>query len=393
LTGSVLNLFGRSSAIHEAVFLERPNRFVVRAELHGKIVDAHCPNPGRLLEILVPGNPLLLEQRLVDEVSPRLQYALVAARHRGVLVPLRSAQANDLAERIILPRLFPNLGTLQREVTLDKSRLDFLLSFDGGSFSPGGGQELFLEVKGCTLIEEQTAMFPDAPTLRGLKHLGELESLAAQGRPAGILFILMNPKVRRFVPNLHTDPAFTRKLISLNGKIWMRAVSIRTRESGSAEIANLAIPIELKAASAALEDSGAYILVLRLKQRCRIMSGSLGVILFEPGWYAYVGSGMGNLSSRIARHHRRRKTLHWHIDYLRDRVDSREIVSLPVRSLQRLECPLARDLVELAVGSTPRFGCSDCSCSSHLFRFESDPLQDRRFLDLLFHYRHTVALA
>lgn len=102
---------------------------------------------------------------------------------------------------------------------------------------------------------------------------------------------------------------------------------------------------------------------------------------------------MGNLSSRIARHHRRRKTLHWHIDYLLDRVGSREIVSLPIRSLHRLECPLARDLAALAAGTTPRFGSSDCSCQSHLFRFDSDPLQDRRFLDLLFHYRHTVALA
>jgi sugar fermentation stimulation protein A len=390
LTGSALNLFGRSSAIHEALFLERPNRFVVRVDLHGKIVDAHCPNPGKLLEILVPGNPLLLEERATQperrgKRSPRLPYALVAARHRGVLVPLRSAGANDLAEKIVLPRLFPNLGKIQREVTLDKSRLDFLLNFDE--------KELFLEVKGCTLIEEQTAMFPDAPTLRGLKHLGELEALAGRGRPAGVLFILMSPEVRRFVPNLHTDPAFARKLISLKDKIWMWAVSIRTRESGSAEVANLDVPIELKAASAALKDSGAYILVLRLKQRCRITPGSLGEISLDSGWYTYVGSGMGNLSSRIARHHRRMKTLHWHIDYLLDRVGSREIISLPVRSLHRLECPLARDLAELAAGVTPRFGCSDCSCPSHLFRFDSNPLQDRRFLDLLFHYRHTVALA
>jgi DNA-binding sugar fermentation-stimulating protein len=72
LTGSALNLFGCSSAIYEALFLERPNRFVVR--------------------------------------------------HRGVIVPLRSVQANDLAEKIILPRLFPNLGKMQREVTLGKSR-------------------------------------------------------------------------------------------------------------------------------------------------------------------------------------------------------------------------------------------------------------------------------
>jgi DNA-binding sugar fermentation-stimulating protein len=69
-------------------------------------------------------------------------------------------------------------------------------------------------------------MFPDAPTLRGLRHLEELESLAAQGQGAGILFLLMKPQARSFTANLHTDPAFARKLISLRDRIWMHAVSM-----------------------------------------------------------------------------------------------------------------------------------------------------------------------
>jgi sugar fermentation stimulation protein A len=401
LTDPGYKLFDGAGDLYEAYFIERPNRFVVRSDLDGTIVDAHCPNPGRLLEIFLPGTTLLLRKLPAHQDRPgkterRLEYSLVAARHRGILIPLASARANDLAEKIVLPVLFPEATAMHREVTLGSSRLDFLLDFDervgrGASVLPGS-KGLFLEVKACTLIEEGTAMFPDAPTLRGLKHLGELEVLADQGRPAGILFILMNPQARRFVPNLHTDPAFTRKLIGLRGKIWMRAVSIRTAEDGSAAVSDPDVPIDLAAASVVQEDSGVYLLIINLQQQCRLTAGSLGEIRLEPGWYIYAGSGRKNLSARIARHHRRRKKLHWHIDFLLDRVPCRDVTSLPIRSRRDLECRLARTVAALAAGSTPGFGCSDCSCPSHLFRFDHNPLMERPFLDLLLHYRHTLAL-
>jgi sugar fermentation stimulation protein A len=156
-------------------------------------------------------------------------------------------------------------------------------------------------------------------------------------------------------------------------------------------VANPDVPIDLKAAAALQEDSGLYLLILKLKRRCRLTVGSLGEIRFESGWYVYVGSGKRNLSARIARHHRRRKKLHWHIDYLLACVEPGDITSLPIRSRQALECRLARAVGALAAGSTRGFGCSDCSCPSHLFRFDHDPLSNRGFFDLLLHYRHTVA--
>ncbi|MBN2551711.1 MAG: GIY-YIG nuclease family protein [Spirochaetales bacterium] len=122
-------------------------------------------------------------------------------------------------------------------------------------------------------------------------------------------------------------------------------------------------------------------------------AGALGELQLEAGWYVYVGSGKRNLSARIARHHRRSKKMHWHIDYLLERVDPRRVKSLPIRSRHDLECRLARSVAGLAAGFVQGFGCSDCSCASHLFRFDADPLRDRRFLGLLLHYRHTVALA
>jgi sugar fermentation stimulation protein A len=361
----------------------------VRANLGGTVVDAHCPNPGRLLEILLPGTTLLLHRRRGgDESGTRLEYSLVAARNQGLIVPLASARANDLAEAVVLPNLFPEARRIHREINVGRSRLDFLVDTGG---QPGSGK-LILEVKGCTLAAEGTAMFPDAPTLRGLRHLEELEALAEQGRPAGILFAVLNPLARRFVPNLHTDPAFALKLILLKGKIWMRAVSIRTGEDGTAVLANPDIPLDLAAAEAALEDRGVYLLIVELPRGCTLTPGSLGEIRLRPGWYVYTGSGRKNLSARIARHHRSRKMLHWHIDYLLACGGRGGLTSLPVRTLKDLECPLARAVAALAAGSTPGFGCSDCDCPSHLFRFDNNPLHDGGFLDLLLHYRHTLAL-
>jgi sugar fermentation stimulation protein A len=184
-----------------------------------------------------------------------------------------------------------------------------------------------------------------------------------------------------------------RRLIRVKDGIWMRAVSMRTGEDGRTGIADPDLPIDWKAASAAQEDKGAYLLIVEMKRACTVRAGSLGEVFLQRGWYVYVGSGMKNLSAKIARHHRSNKRLHWHIDYLLEHVDPGDLTSLPIRSRHRLECRLARAVAEIAAGSAARFGCSDCACPSHLFRFTSDPLRDRRFLDLLLHYRHTVALA
>jgi sugar fermentation stimulation protein A len=368
-------------------------------------VQTYCPNPGRLMEILVAGRKVLLERR--PGTSPeragrtpgpscgspdRLPYLLAAARYRDEVIPLNSTRINDIAEQLILPALFPALLGFKREVRVAGSRLDFLLDLSSGRRSRLSSKKLYLEAKGCTLTEEGTAMFPDAPTLRGLKHLQALETLADQGREAGILFVLMNPRARRFVPNLHTDPAFARKLISLQDKIWMRAVAIRTGLDGCAAVTDLEVPLDLTAAEAAFENRGAYLLIIRLRRSRRITPGSLGDMLLPAGFYVYVGSAMGNLEARIARHRRRRKILRWHIDYLLAEMDSRDVRSLVVRSLRRLECSLAEDLARLADGSVARFGSSDCACPSHLFRFVSNPLENQGFLDLLLHYRHTVAI-
>jgi len=135
-----------------------------------------------------------------------------------------------------------------------------------------------------------------------------------------------------------------------------------------------------------------YLLVVRIKQPLRFAAGALGEIPLEPGWYIYVGSARRNLNARLARHHRREKKLHWHIDYLLAMTEPAEVRSVPIYTHQDLECRLARDLAAAAAGSVPGFGCSDCRCRSHLFCFESDPLHSGSLLEILLHYRNTFAV-
>ena len=82
---------------------------------------------------------------------------------------------------------------------------------------------------------------------------------------------------------------------------------------------------------------------------------------------------------------------HWHIDYLLESAD--RVEAFPVRTEKFLECRLAQDVAEIAEAEVHRFGCSDCSCRTHLFRIKNlnpdDPLSLER---LLLRYRHHEAL-
>lgn len=118
-----------------------------------------------------------------------------------------------------------------------------------------------------------------------------------------------------------------------------------------------------------------------------IICGALGRLSFRSGYYLYAGSAMGGLAARLARHHRDEKRLRWHIDYLLHDPGARLLESLPFPGPARLECPLARELAGLADDAVPRFGCSDCRCPSHLFRFDSDPRKRGAFQRLAARFR------
>lgn len=368
----------------KAGFVDRPNQFLVRCRLAGgRLVRAFLPNPGRMWELLFPGVAMYLtENRDASSGGARrkTRFTAVAVERDGDLVFLHTGLTNAVARRLIESGRIPSLAGAEiagSEVRVGRSRFDFLLS--------RGGRELYLEVKSCTLYGNRVAMFPDAVTARGRRHLLELAELSRGGVRPVVLFVVHTPRADWFMPDYHSDLAFSRTLLEVRDAVDILAVGVSWRPGLrlGPRVRELEIPWEFL--DKEVDDRGSYFLLLHLARRRRLQVGQLGAILFEKGHYVYAGSAMANLGARLARHCRRRKRMHWHVDYLREAADA--VVPVPVRSSRRLECELAGGLEAIMGAGVPGFGCSDCGCRSHLFRSEEPPLDRRDFHELLQRYR------
>lgn len=381
----------------EALLVSRPNRFLIMARLldaagrpTAEVVPCHCPNPGRLIEFVIPGTRLILERRGNGPADARTAkpaktaWTAVGLYYRDAVVPLYSARANAVARDLLIPRLIPDLREIRGEYVIGRSRFDFY-GVDGH------GTRHLVEVKACSLVEEGVAMFPDAPSLRAAKHLEELAELSREGYAPHVLFVVVHGSPGRFVPNLHTDPAFAAALSRHADRVAVHAALMRSDSRGEGFLAAAEVPVDLSHGALAEADSGSYLMVLELPQEAAVAVGSLGTLNFAPGWYVYAGSAMRSLSKRTARHLRRTgKKLHWHLDYLTPHAG--RIKALPVASYRNLECSLASELAALGGEAVPAFGSSDCRCPSHLYRFDGNPMLDRRFVELLLRARHRDAL-
>jgi sugar fermentation stimulation protein A len=194
----------RLPPLSRARFVSRPNRFVVWAELDGQPLYCHMPNPGRMHELLFPGVPLWVTPRSGPGVTT---HQVVLAQHEASLVCLDSRLPPGLFVEALRAGLIPELGACPRvrtEVTWGASRLDLALSCATG--------EWLVETKSCTLVVDAVARFPDAPTVRGARHLHELMGVAAQGLRPAVAFMIQRDDPARFAPNDATDPAFGRVL-------------------------------------------------------------------------------------------------------------------------------------------------------------------------------------
>ena len=196
--------------IKEGIFKERPNRFVAKAEIQGEIHTVHVKNTGRCRELLVPGAKVFLEYDPEAEKKGRkTQYSLVAVRKEKLLINMDSQAPNEAAAEWLHGGGFERETGLkprqiQREVTYDQSRFDLAFTVEE--------KQAFMEVKGVTLEINGTAMFPDAPTERGVKHLQELAQAAGQGFAAYVLFVIQMKGVTRFEPNEKMHKEFAQAL-------------------------------------------------------------------------------------------------------------------------------------------------------------------------------------
>jgi sugar fermentation stimulation protein A len=365
--------------IIQARFLRRPNRFLVRCESDGKILSAFLPNPGKLQELLLPGHVIYL---IREGKSPdrKTHYTVVAVERDGHPIMLHTYRTNEVAKYLLQKGKLPGLKRVkivQSEVRIGASRFDFLLKENG--------KDILLEIKSCTLVGKKVAMFPDAVTERGTRHLKGLAKLSEEGIKTIILFIVHWPFAQIFMPDYHTDLKFSQTLLQVKDKVKVAPVSVRWGQdlSLSQNIRILQIPWDYIEREA--KDRGSYLLILRLKKKQNIHIGKLGKVSFRKGFYIYVGSAMANLSKRMERHRHLKKLHHWHIDELRAVAEFHSV--LAIRSSTRLECEIAEAVSRIAEWNIPGFGSSDCSCKTHLFGMTDNPIHSESFQKLLQHFR------
>ena len=181
------------------------NRFVVEVRLlSGEKVLAHLANTGRMRELLVEGRKVYLE--FSNKVNRKTQYTLlmIENEHQKKIM-LKATYANDMVEVWLKENLLHDFGKilkLQREVSLGNSRFDFLLTTSEG--------EWIIEVKSVNYFFPDYALFPDAPTERGKKHIKELMALQNEGYKGAIVFVLMGEDRDRLYFNDESDSEFVK---------------------------------------------------------------------------------------------------------------------------------------------------------------------------------------
>ncbi len=208
---SIRVALGGGAELVEASFVSRPNRFVVEAVLDGQLLRAHLHDRGRLKETLIPGARLLLAHKSGAKRSTAFQ--AVAAYVGEQLTSIDTVLPNRLIEMALRYQALPPFARytkVKREATLGQSRFDFFLSDELG-------QDCVIEVKSAGLVMDGLALFPDAPTSRGQRHLRELAELAGQGRRVAAIFVAQG-QAKEIRIDTRIDPGFGATLAEVSGQ-------------------------------------------------------------------------------------------------------------------------------------------------------------------------------
>ena len=186
--------------IVKATFVKRHNRFVAQVILNDKTVFCHVKNTGRCKEIFLPGAKVYLAES--DSTTRKYKYSLIAVEKKGMLINVDSQAPNKVAGEYLAEKY--DFDYIKPEVTYGRSRFDF--------YAEKAGKKYYIEVKGVTLEKEGVASFPDAPTVRGLKHVNELICAKHDGYECMLLFIVQMKGIEYFEPNDINDPDFSAAL-------------------------------------------------------------------------------------------------------------------------------------------------------------------------------------
>lgn len=200
----------------EAVFLGRPNRFIAKVQVNGETETVHVKNTGRCKELLLPQSKVILSKS--DNPARKTQYDLIAVEKAGLgLVNIDSQAPNALMKEWLTGKF----DVIKPEYKYGKSRIDFYLE--------KGSRKYLVEVKGCTLEDDGVGYFPDAPTLRGIKHIYELIEAQKHGYMCALAFVIQMPKVTEVRPNGRIHPEFEtafEEAVKAGVKIWFIGCSV-----------------------------------------------------------------------------------------------------------------------------------------------------------------------
>jgi len=208
-------------------FNKRMNRFLAEIELNNRKVLAHLPNSGRMLTVLSPGCEAYVKTE--NALNRKTKYTMFAVKREKIPIIVNTRFANKVVKMLIDRSLFPPLRkyrVLKENVLKNNSRIDFLLGRNG--------QRFYLEVKSVSYVINGVAMFPDAPTVRGRKHVETLIKCLREGSNAGILFAVQRPDAEKLRPCHEIDPKFSEliaKAVKNGVKIFTQTLIFRPIDS------------------------------------------------------------------------------------------------------------------------------------------------------------------
>lgn len=213
-------------------FLCRPNRFVAHVQIDGNEQIVHVKNTGRCRELLPEGAQVWCEKN--DAPNRKTKYDLICVQKGDRLINMDSQAPNVAAGEWLRGGGLPDVHQVRSEVKFANSRFDFAFQKEG--------KPCFMEVKGVTLENDGICAFPDAPTLRGAKHLRELTQAAQAGYGAYVLFVIQMENVQCLRPNDATDPEFGEALRQAE-RAGVRLLAMDCRVTPDSMTLRKAVPI------------------------------------------------------------------------------------------------------------------------------------------------------
>lgn len=183
-----------------AQFHSRPNRFIAKVLVDGRLETVHVKNTGRCKELLIPEAKVILEES--NSPNRKTRYDLISVYKDGLgWVNIDSQAPNKVVKEWLSKQ---DYTLIKQEYTYGASRIDFYME--------KGGQKFLMEVKGCTLEIDGIGYFPDAPTERGVKHLRELTKAVQEGYQCCLAFVIQMEGIHEVRPNVSTHKEFGQAL-------------------------------------------------------------------------------------------------------------------------------------------------------------------------------------